>query len=107
LHGATPRDGCERRSIQSHQNVQNQIAQRDCANSFHRAQSDYGLSTGLALVNEVAEQVLPEKEVSEAMFRLIRCSDTAHPDSLLRSTRRICQQNWLSRRHCQLLAATS
>ena len=39
--------------------------------SFHRAQSDYGLSIGLALVSEVAEQVLPEKEVSEAMFRLV------------------------------------
>src|ERR1700749_888096 len=30
--------------------------------SFNRAQSDYGLSTGLALVSEIAEQVLPEHE---------------------------------------------
>lgn len=39
--------------------------------SFNRAQSDYSLSTGMALVSEVAEQVLPEHEVSEAMFRLV------------------------------------
>jgi DNA repair protein RecO (recombination protein O) len=39
--------------------------------SFNRAQSDYGLCTGLAVVSEVAEQVLPEHEVSEAMFRLV------------------------------------
>ena len=47
------------------------IQQCELLDSFHRAQSDYGLSTGLALVSEVSEQVLPEKEVSEAMFRLI------------------------------------
>jgi len=28
--------------------------------SFHKAQSDYGLSTGLAVVSEVSELVLPE-----------------------------------------------
>jgi len=39
--------------------------------SFHKAQSDYGLSTALAVVSEVTEQVLPEHEVSEAMFRLV------------------------------------
>ena len=39
--------------------------------SFNRSQSDYGLSTGLALVSEIAEQVLPEHEVSEPMFRLV------------------------------------
>jgi len=47
------------------------IQQAELLESFHKAQSDYGLSTGLALVSEIAEQVLPEHEVSEAMFRLI------------------------------------
>jgi DNA repair protein RecO (recombination protein O) len=39
--------------------------------SFHRAQSDYELSTGLAVISEVAEKVLPEHEVVESMFRLL------------------------------------
>jgi len=47
------------------------IQQAELLESFHKAQSDYGLSTGLALVSEIAEQVLPEHEVSEPMFRLI------------------------------------
>ena len=47
------------------------IQQCEPLESFNRAQSDYELSIGLALVSEVAEQVLPEHEVSEAMFRLI------------------------------------
>jgi len=47
------------------------IQQADLLESFNKAQSDYSLSTGLALVSEVAEQVLPEHEVNEAMFRLI------------------------------------
>jgi DNA repair protein RecO (recombination protein O) len=47
------------------------IQQAELLESFRKAQSDYGLSTGLALISEIAEQVLPEKEVSEAMFRLI------------------------------------
>ena len=47
------------------------IQQADLLESFHKAQSDYGLSTGLAVISEVAELVLPEREVSEAMFRLI------------------------------------
>jgi DNA repair protein RecO (recombination protein O) len=47
------------------------IQQTDLLESFHRAQSDYGLSTGLAVISEVAELVLPEHEVSEPMFRLI------------------------------------
>jgi len=42
--------------------------------SFNKAQSDYFLSTGMAVVSEVAETVLPEREVSEAMFRLILLS---------------------------------
>lgn len=47
------------------------IQQTDLLESFHKAQSDYGLSTGLAVISEIAELVLPEREVSEAMFRLI------------------------------------
>jgi len=47
------------------------IQQAEPLESFHKAQSDYGLSTGLAVVSEVSELVLPEHEVSEPMFRLI------------------------------------
>lgn len=47
------------------------IQQTELLESFHKAQSDYGLSTGLALISEVAELVLPEHETNEAMFRLI------------------------------------
>jgi DNA repair protein RecO (recombination protein O) len=47
------------------------ILQAEPLESFHKAQSDYALSTGLAVVSEVAELVLPEHEVSESMFRLI------------------------------------
>jgi len=50
------------------------IQQTDLLESFHKAQSDYGLSTGLAVISEIAELVLPEHEVSEAMFRLILLS---------------------------------
>jgi DNA repair protein RecO (recombination protein O) len=39
--------------------------------SFHRSQSDYELTTGLAVISEVAEKVLPEHEVVESMFRLL------------------------------------
>lgn len=47
------------------------IQQTELLDSLHKAQSDYGLSTGLAVISEIAEHVLPEREVSEAMFRLI------------------------------------
>jgi DNA repair protein RecO (recombination protein O) len=47
------------------------IQQAEPLESFHKSQSDYGLSTGLAVVSEVSELVLPEHEVSEPMFRLI------------------------------------
>ncbi len=47
------------------------IQQAELLDSLNKAQSDYSLSTGLALVSEVVEQVLPEHEVNEAMFRLI------------------------------------
>jgi DNA repair protein RecO (recombination protein O) len=47
------------------------IQQCEPLESFNKAQSDYFLSTGMAVVSEVAETVLPEREVSEAMFRLI------------------------------------
>jgi len=47
------------------------IQQADLLESFNKSQSDYALSTGLALVSEIVEQVLPEHEASEPMFRLI------------------------------------
>src|SRR5215467_8807657 len=47
------------------------IQQCELLESFHKAQSDYALSTGLAVVSEVSEQVLPEHETAEAMFRLL------------------------------------
>ncbi|HYL62960.1 MAG TPA: DNA repair protein RecO [Candidatus Methylomirabilis sp.] len=47
------------------------IQQCELLESFHKAQSDYALSTGLAVVSEIAEQVLPEHETQEAMFRLL------------------------------------
>jgi DNA repair protein RecO (recombination protein O) len=47
------------------------IQQCELLESFHKAQSDYGLSIGLAVVSEISEQVLPEREVAEPMFRLI------------------------------------
>ncbi|MBA0086970.1 MAG: DNA repair protein RecO [Acidobacteria bacterium Pan2503] len=47
------------------------IQQAELLGSLHKAQSDYGLSTGLAVISEIAEMVLPEHEVSEAMFRLM------------------------------------
>jgi DNA repair protein RecO (recombination protein O) len=47
------------------------IQQCELLESFHKAQSDYQLSTGLAAVSEISELVLPEHEVSESMFRLI------------------------------------
>ena len=47
------------------------IQQVEPVESFHKSQSDYGLSTGLAAISEISELVLPEHEVSEPMFRLI------------------------------------
>ena len=47
------------------------IQQCELLESCHRAQSDYGLSTGLAVISEIAERVLPEQEVSDSMFRLL------------------------------------
>src|SRR5579863_8075039 len=47
------------------------IQQCELLESLNKAQSDYGLSTGLAVASEVSEAVLPEHEVSEPMFRLI------------------------------------
>jgi DNA repair protein RecO (recombination protein O) len=47
------------------------IQQAEPLESFYKAQSDYGLSVGLAVISEVSELVLPEREVSESMFRLI------------------------------------
>jgi DNA repair protein RecO (recombination protein O) len=47
------------------------IQQCELLESFNKAQSDYGLSTGLAVVSEISELILPEREVAEPMFRLI------------------------------------
>lgn len=47
------------------------IQQCELLESFNKSQSDYGLSTGLAIVSEISELVLPERETAEAMFRLI------------------------------------
>ncbi len=47
------------------------IQQAELLESFHKAQSDYALGTALAVISEVSELVLPEHEVSEAMFRLM------------------------------------
>lgn len=47
------------------------IQQCDLLDSFHVAQSDYALATGLALVSEIVEILLPEREPAEAMFRLV------------------------------------
>jgi DNA repair protein RecO (recombination protein O) len=47
------------------------IQQCELLESFNKAQSDYGLSTGLAVISEIAERVLPEQEVAEPMFRLL------------------------------------
>src|SRR5713101_9065955 len=41
------------------------IQQCELLESFHKAQSDYGLSTGLAVISEICELILPEHEVSE------------------------------------------
>src|ERR1700732_4232275 len=47
------------------------IQQCEPLESFNKSQSDYFLSTGMAVVSEVTEIALPEREVSEPMFRLI------------------------------------
>src|SRR5713226_9144636 len=47
------------------------IQQCELLESFNKSQSDYGLSTGLAMVSEIAERVLPEQEVADSMFRLL------------------------------------
>lgn len=47
------------------------IQQCELLESFHRAQSEYELSTGLATISEIVERVVPEHEVAESMFRLV------------------------------------
>jgi DNA repair protein RecO (recombination protein O) len=47
------------------------IQQCELLESFHKSQSDYELSTGMAVVSEISEQVLPEHETAESMFRLL------------------------------------
>jgi DNA repair protein RecO (recombination protein O) len=50
------------------------IQQCELLESFNKSQSDYGLSTGLAMISEIAERVLPEQEVADSMFRLLLLS---------------------------------
>jgi len=47
------------------------IQQCELLESFHKSQSNYELSTGLAVISETAELVLPDHEAAEPMFRLI------------------------------------
>jgi DNA repair protein RecO (recombination protein O) len=47
------------------------IQQAELLESLNKSQSDYELSTGLAIVSEISELVLPDHEVSEPMFRLM------------------------------------
>jgi DNA repair protein RecO (recombination protein O) len=47
------------------------IQECELLESFHQAQTDYGLSTGLAVISEIAERTLPEQEVAESVFRLL------------------------------------
>lgn len=47
------------------------IQECELLESFHQAQSDYQLSTGLAVISEIAERTLPEQEVAEPVFRLL------------------------------------
>jgi DNA repair protein RecO (recombination protein O) len=47
------------------------IQQCELLESLNKSQSDYELSTGLAIVSEISELVLPDHEVSEPMFRLM------------------------------------
>ncbi|MGA2422097.1 MAG: DNA repair protein RecO [Candidatus Acidiferrum sp.] len=47
------------------------IQQCELLESLNKSQSDYALSTGLAMVSEISELVLPDHEVSEPMFRLM------------------------------------
>jgi DNA repair protein RecO (recombination protein O) len=46
------------------------IQQCELIESFLEAQEDYRLSVGLALVSETTEAVLPDREASDAVFRL-------------------------------------
>lgn len=47
------------------------ISQCELVESFYAAQSDYTKSIALALVSEIVETVLPEREATDAVFRLI------------------------------------
>ena len=47
------------------------IQECELLESFHEAQSNYSLSTGLAMISEIVERTLPEQEVAEPMFRLL------------------------------------
>lgn len=60
------------------------INQCDLIESFLDVQRDYAAGVGLALISEVTEAVLPEREASDAAFRLVLVSARA-----IKRTRRI------------------
>jgi DNA repair protein RecO (recombination protein O) len=47
------------------------ISQCELIESFHQAQRDYASTLALALISEVTEAVLPEREAADPVFRLI------------------------------------
>jgi DNA repair protein RecO (recombination protein O) len=47
------------------------INQCELVESFMAVQSDYSIANSLALISEVTESVLPEREPAEAQFRLV------------------------------------
>src|SRR5256886_17288952 len=51
------------------------IQQAELLESFHKAQSNYSLSTGLAVISEISELILPEHEVSEAKIGRASCRE--------------------------------
>ncbi len=83
------------------------INQCELVESFLKAQQDYPRSLGLALVSEVAENVLPEREASDAMFRLILLSARAIQEHPSTSLARQCPIAPLFRRGCSAPIAGS
>jgi len=47
------------------------ISQCELLESFYEAQKDYATSLALGLVSEVVERILPEREASDPVFRLV------------------------------------
>ncbi len=53
------------------------ISQCELVRSFMNAQRDYTVGLGLALVSEITEAVLPEREPADAAFRLVLLTASA------------------------------